>query len=114
MVAEVSDISNGLKQLARALNVPVSLLSQLYRAVEIRACEKRPLLSDLRDSGSIEDADVIIFLYRAEYHDIEIMPVESPNENKMELIIAEGRDIGTGSIMKGFDGRTQQIHSVED
>ena len=83
---EVSEISRSLKALARELNVPVISLSQLSRSVESRNI-KRPMLSDLRESGSLEqDADIVAFLYREDYYDKE-------TENKhTELIIAKHRN----------------------
>lgn len=88
-VQEVSDISQSLKNLARELKVPVIAVSQLSRAVEQRGGEKRPQLSDLRDSGSIEqDADVVIFLYRPDEEDRE----------SARLIIAKHRNGPTGEI----------------
>ena len=71
-VQEISDISRSLKALARELEIPVIALSQLSRASEQRGGERRPILSDLRDSGAIEqDADIVIFIHRAEYYDRE-------------------------------------------
>lgn len=88
-VQEVSDISQSLKNLARELKIPVLALSQLSRAVEQRGGEKRPQLSDLRDSGSIEqDADIVLFLYR---------PDDEDREN-LKLIIAKHRNGPTGEI----------------
>ena len=85
-VQEVSDISSGLKAIAKELDVPVLALSQLSRAAEQRE-NKRPQLSDLRDSGSIEqDADVVLFLYREGMHNREI------DKGKTELIVAKNRN----------------------
>ena len=84
---ELSDISRSLKALARELNVPVIALSQLSRSVESRQV-KRPMLSDLRESGALEqDADLVAFLYREDYYD-----KETENKNITELIIAKHRN----------------------
>nr|WP_315126336.1 replicative DNA helicase [uncultured Capnocytophaga sp.] len=94
---EISLISRSLKGLAKELNIPVIALSQLSRGVEQRA-DKRPLLSDLRDSGAIEqDADEVIFLYRPEYYNIENWDKEYNNEstkNEIEIIISKNRHGG--------------------
>jgi replicative DNA helicase len=85
-VQEVSDISSGLKTIAKELQVPVLALSQLSREAERRE-NKRPLLSDLRDSGSIEqDADVVLFLYREGMHNREVL------RTKTELLVAKNRN----------------------
>lgn len=95
---EVSAISRGLKALARELDIPIIALSQLSRAVEMRA-EKKPQLSDLRDSGSIEqDADIVMFLYRQEYYE----PEDADLANFAELIIAKNRNGACGTIKLHF------------
>ncbi len=84
---EISEISRSLKSLARELNVPVIALSQLSRSVESRQV-KRPMLSDLRESGSLEqDADIVMFLYREDYYD-----KDTENKNITEVIIAKHRN----------------------
>ncbi len=98
-VQEVSEISRGLKALAKELDVPILALSQLSRQVEMRA-EKKPQLSDLRESGSIEqDADIVMFLYREEYYD----PDDADNQKKAELIIAKNRNGATGTALLYFE-----------
>ena len=95
---EISEISRNLKALARELDVPILALSQLSRSVELRA-EKKPQLSDLRESGSLEqDADIVMFLYRDEYYNRD----EAANENLAEVIIAKNRNGPTTSIMLQF------------
>ena len=91
---EVAFISRTLKAIAKELNVPVIALSQLSRATEMRGGSKRPQLSDLRESGAIEqDADIVMFIYRDDYYDDE-----SENKNIAEIIIAKNRHGATGTI----------------
>ena len=99
-VVVISEITRQLKVMAKELNVPVILLSQLSRAVESRT-DKRPMLSDLRESGSIEqDADIVLFLYREAYYN-----KESQRQNISECIVAKNRHGETGTVELIWDGQ---------
>jgi replicative DNA helicase len=99
---EIGSITRGLKELAKELNVPIIALSQLSRAVETRGGEKKPQLSDLRESGSIEqDADAIVFLWRGEYYDIDEYADGSPTANTLLFDIAKHRNGALGEIITG-------------
>ena len=112
---EVSAISRSLKGLAKELNVPVIALSQLSRAVETRGGTKRPQLSDLRESGSIEqDADMVAFIYRPEYY--QIMEDEEGQSLKgiAEVIFAKNRHGATETIKLKFQGEFAKFSDVDD
>ncbi len=124
-VTEVSEITQGLKAVAKELNVPVLALSQLSRAVEQRE-DKRPLLSDLRESGSIEqDADVVMFIFREEYYVARSMPAMEDElkfskwqeamgrvHNVAEVIVAKHRNGPIGNVRLFFDGNVTQFKDL--
>lgn len=103
---EIASISRALKGIAKELDVPVIALSQLSRKVEERPGDKRPQLSDLRESGSIEqDADMVMFLYRPEYYKIETYEDGESTKHVGEIIIAKHRNGSLDSVKLGFIGR---------
>lgn len=105
---ELSSISRTLKQVAKECNIPIVVLSQLSRQVESRQ-DKRPMLSDLRESGSLEqDADVVVFLYRPEYYGINEMEDGSSTEGFAEFIVAKQRNGGTGIVPIKFNHEVMQ------
>jgi replicative DNA helicase len=108
---EISELSRGLKQLAKEMQVPVLALSQLNRSVETRAGkDKRPQLSDLRESGAIEqDADAILFIYRDDYYHRD-----SPEQGIAELIIAKQRNGPTGTVKVKFSPEYTRFDNLAD
>ena len=113
---EVSEISRSLKILAKELNVPVICCSQLSRGTESRT-SKKPMISDLRESGSIEqDADVIIFLYRDEYYKVAEGESVAPDteQNVAEIIIAKNRHGSTDTVKVGWTGRYTKFRDIVD
>ena len=115
-VQEISDITRNLKIMAKELNVPVIALSQLSRAAEKTTgrSDHRPQLSDLRDSGSIEqDADVVLFLYRAAYYNRQNGEGEQANENEAECIVAKNRHGETSIVRLGWDGAHTRFSNLD-
>jgi replicative DNA helicase len=114
---EISTISRNLKALAKELNVPVIALSQLSRAVETRGSSKRPLLSDLRESGAIEqDADIVSFLYRPEYYKIDEWDDDeaSPTAGQAEIMIAKHRNGSIENVRLKFIGHLGKFDNLDD
>ena len=103
---EIASISRALKGIAKELSVPVIALSQLSRGVETRGGDKRPQLSDLRESGSIEqDADIVMFLYRPEYYKITVDEDGMPTQGMAEVIIAKHRNGSLENVKLKFIGK---------
>ncbi len=112
---EVSDISRSLKALARELSVPVIALSQLSRTVEQRE-DKHPMLSDLRESGAIEqDADIVLMLYREAYYKEEAREsAKETGSEKLEINIAKHRNGSTGRVVVAFEGATNALYNIQN
>ncbi|MGI9542043.1 MAG: replicative DNA helicase [Cyclobacteriaceae bacterium] len=111
---EIASISRALKNIAKELNVPVVALSQLSRAVETRGGDKRPQLSDLRESGSIEqDADMVMFLYRPEYYGITEDEMGQPSNGVGEVIIAKHRNGSLDTVKLKFIGKYTKFVDLE-
>lgn len=114
---EISTISRNLKALAKELDIPVIALSQLSRAVETRGGSKRPILSDLRESGAIEqDADIVSFIYRPEYYKIDEWDDEerTPSAGQAEFIVAKHRNGGLDNIRLKFVTTLGRFENIED
>lgn len=113
---EVSTISRSLKGLAKELNIPILALSQLNRGVESReGSDKRPQLSDLRESGAIEqDADMVIFIHRPEYYKITTDEQGRDLRGKAEIIIAKHRNGAVGTVLLNFRGAYARFQNPED
>jgi replicative DNA helicase len=110
---EVGDIMKALKSVSKELNIPIVALSQLSRNLETRA-NKRPMLSDLRESGSIEeDADGILFLYRDEYYGITATQSGQSTAGVMEVIIAKNKDGKTGMKKLFFEKETMTVKNLD-
>jgi len=118
-VQEVSEITRNLKNLAKELRVPIVCCAQLSRGTETKGKSHHPQLSDLRDSGSIEqDADIVLFLYREVYYQADAKDVEEININDAECIVAKNRHGETGTVKLYWEGEftrfTTQEHIHED
>jgi len=124
-VGEISEITQGLKAIAKELNIPVIALSQLSRAVELRE-DKRPMLSDLRESGSIEqDADIVMFIYREEYYlsrkepsagdakHTEWLDMMSKAHNITDIIVAKHRNGAVGNVQLFYESQYSKFTNLE-
>ncbi len=111
---EIAYISKSLKSLAKELNVPILAPSQLSRAVETRGGSKRPILSDLRESGAIEqDADMVLFLYRPEYYGLTEDDLGNPTKGLTEVIIAKHRNGSLDAVTLNFVGKYTKFTDVD-
>src|SRR5690606_10225545 len=108
-------ISRALKSMAKELEVPVIALSQLSRAVETRSSDKRPQLSDLRESGAIEqDADLVSFIYRPEYYDIHSDEMDQSLEGIAEIIVAKHRNGATDTVKLKFIKEYTRFENLDE
>jgi replicative DNA helicase len=111
---EISSISRSIKEIAKELNVPVIALSQLSRSVETRGGDKRPVLSDLRESGAIEqDADIVSFIYRPEYYNIMETEDGESNAGVGEIIVAKHRNGATDNVRLRFIGKYARFDNID-
>ena len=112
---EISSISRALKSIAKELNIPIIALSQLSRAVETRGGDKKPQLSDLRESGAIEqDADMVLFIHRPEYYNLTEDETGASTQGVAEIIIAKHRNGPTGSVKLRFIDRLAKFTDLEN
>lgn len=112
---EVSNISRSLKSVAKELDIPIIALSQLNRSVEMRSGNKRPQLSDLRESGAIEqDADLVIFIHRPEYYGIDVDEEGNSLKGIAEIIVAKHRNGPTGDIQLKFIREFAKFVDLDD
>lgn len=111
---EISQISRGLKAIAKDFDIPVIALAQLSRANETRGGDKRPMLSDLRESGAIEqDADLVIFIHRPEYYKIEAYENNDPTKDVNEFIVAKHRDGALDTVYTKIDPENSNMYGEE-
>jgi replicative DNA helicase len=111
---EISTISRSIKEIAKELNVPIIALSQLSRSVESRGGDKRPMLSDLRESGAIEqDADIVCFIYRPEYYQLETWADNTPCAGQGEIIIAKHRNGSLEDVRLKFIGKFAKFDNLD-
>lgn len=111
---EISTISRSIKEIAKELDVPIIALSQLSRSVESRGGDKRPMLSDLRESGAIEqDADIVCFIYRPEYYQLDVWPDNTPCAGQGEIIIAKHRNGSLEDIRLKFIGKFAKFDNLD-
>jgi replicative DNA helicase len=112
---EVSNISRSLKSIAKELNVPIIALSQLNRSVEMRGGTKRPLLSDLRESGAIEqDADMVVFIHRQEKFGIQTFEDGSSTRGIAEIILAKNRNGPVDDVRLKFREEKAQFVDIDE
>lgn len=113
-VNEVSMLSRSLKIIAKELNIPIICLSQLSRSVETRGGDKKPILSDLRESGSIEqDADIVSFVYRPEYYGMELDSDNEPTAGRGQILIEKHRNGSTGTVKLKFIGSLIKFDNLD-
>jgi len=111
---EVSNISRALKGIAKELNIPIIALSQLNRSVELRSGNKRPQLSDLRESGAIEqDADIVIFIHRPEKYGLDVDESGNSLKGLAEIIVAKHRNGPIGDVMLRFRDEFAKFSDLE-